>query len=78
MEYNIITILVKKPEKVGTKLQDILSLYGCVIRTRLGLHREEIKGGIIILDVYGDQNQINLLLGELKEIEGIDFKQINI
>ncbi|HOK38413.1 MAG: hypothetical protein WHW07_08235 [Bacteroidales bacterium] len=78
MEYNVISILVREPVKVGSKLQDVLSLYGCVIRTRLGLNREEIAGGIILMELNGDQNQINLLISELNEIEGIEFKQIII
>lgn len=78
MEYNVISILVREPVKVGTKLQELLSLYGCVIRIRLGLHREEIAGGIIILELSGDQKQIDLLIAELNDIEGIEFKQIII
>jgi hypothetical protein len=78
MEYNIIGILVREPSLIGTKLQNILSLYGCVIRNRLGLNREDIKGGIIILDLAGDEQQIELLTSELSSIEGIEFKQIKL
>ncbi len=75
MEYNILALLVKNPSLVGDKLQDLLTLYGCVIRHRLGLNRDNVEGGIIILDLAGDEQQIDLLLKELSKLEGIEYKQ---
>lgn len=77
MEFQIIGILVREPEKLGIKLQDLLGLYGCIIRNRIGLNREGIKGGIIILDLHGDQNQIDKFYNELEELIGIEYKQIS-
>lgn len=78
MEYEIIGILVRNPEIAAKKLQEILTHYGCIIRNRLGINRDEIKGGIIILDIAGDEKQIELFLKELNNIEGIEFKHINL
>lgn len=78
MEYTVAGILVKKPQIVAEKLQNLLSLYGCIIRTRLGLNREAIEGGIIILEIDGDEKQIELFFNDLSKLEGIDYKQIKI
>ncbi|MDD4149791.1 MAG: hypothetical protein PHE33_07165 [Bacteroidales bacterium] len=78
MEYEIIGILVINPEVGAKRLQEILTLYGCVIRNRLGINRNEVKGGIIILDLAGDKKQIELLLKELNDVEGIEYKHINL
>ncbi len=74
MEYNVLVLLVKKPLIVGDKLQNLLTLFGCVIRHRLGLNREDVEGGIIILDLAGDEQQIDLLMNGLEKIDGIEYK----
>jgi hypothetical protein len=78
MDYNIATILVRKPKIVAEKLQNLFTLYGCIIRSRLGLNRENIDGGIIILELSGDQEQIILFTQELNKLEGIDYKYIKL
>ncbi|PLX06378.1 MAG: hypothetical protein C0596_18090 [Marinilabiliales bacterium] len=78
MSYNIIGILVRKPEAGSIKLQEVLTRYGNVIRNRLGIHRDEVAGGIIILDIYGDNNQKELFYKELDSIDGIEYKHINL
>lgn len=74
MEYNILAILVKDSFLVGEKLQDLFSHFGCVIRTRLGLNNDEKGAPLIIMDLYGDSDQIKLFLNELNKIAGIEYK----
>lgn len=78
MEYTVVGILVKKPQIVAEKLQNLLTLYGCIIRTRLGINRKAIEGGIIILEIDGDVKQIDLFFSDLSKLEGIDYKRTNI
>lgn len=78
MDYNIVTILVRTPKIAAEKLQNLFTLYGCIIRSRLGLNRENIDGGIIILELTGDQEQIVLFTKELDKLEGIDYKYIKL
>jgi hypothetical protein len=78
MDYNIVTILVRKPKIAAEKLQNLFTLYGCIIRSRLGLNRENIDGGIIILELNGDLEQIVLFTQELNKLEGIDYKYIKL
>ncbi|MDR2009105.1 MAG: hypothetical protein LBQ22_01315 [Bacteroidales bacterium] len=78
MEYNILGILVKETTAAGEKLQRLFSDYGCIIRTRIGLNRDEIEGRIIIIDLHGDQTQINSLLENLNKIEGIEYKYMTL
>lgn len=78
MEYNILGIFVKDPVSSVEKLQVLFSQFGCVIRTRLGLNRNNIIGSVIIIDLHGDTYQINLFLEELNNIKDIDYKYIKI
>lgn len=78
MDYSIVTILVRKPKIAAEKLQNLFTLYGCIIRSRLGLNRDSIEGGLIILELSGDEKQIVLFNDELKKLEGIDYKYIKL
>ncbi len=59
-------------------VQAILTQYGCSIRTRLGLHETDEKccspNGLILLEMYGDENEYKGMLDELRAIDGIEAK----
>lgn len=78
MEYNILGIIIRQPKVTGEKLQDLFLQFGCIIKTRLGLNREEINEGIIILDLNGDQHQIELFINKLDTIKGIEYRHIKL
>jgi len=56
-------------------VQQILTEYGCNIRTRLGLHEVTqtvcAPTGLLILDTFGDEAEINEMEKKLKEINGL-------
>ncbi len=76
----ILGIQVQKKEGLGTRLQSILSTYGCVIRTRLGLNEPEgdyASGqGIIILELDGDEKECKSLEKELLHLEQVTVKKM--
>lgn len=60
-------------------VQEILTKYGCVIKTRIGLH-EEINGqcspkGLILLEIIDDSQAI-YVAEELCDIEEIEIQQM--
>lgn len=58
-------------------VQHLFTVYGCNIKTRLGLHEVEkvcSPNGLILLEMYGDPARCNELVDKLAEIEGIDVK----
>lgn len=63
----------------STELQDILTKYGCIIRTRIGLHDVDCgrcsQGGVILLEVINDE-LVPALQKELCHIEGIELQQM--
>ncbi len=59
-------------------VQDILTQYGCSIRTRLGLHEAD-KGycspnGLLILEMTDDLSTAQDLASKLNAIEGVEVK----
>jgi hypothetical protein len=67
----------RRPETVKT-LQKILTSYGCVIRTRLGVNEEFFgePSGLIIIELVGDEIQMDLLEKDLQKVQHIHMRKI--
>jgi len=67
---SLAAIRIKDKNEVISELQKILSLYGCSIRTRMGINLGNEDGeGLIILELTGDVSEINSLLARLSGLE---------
>ena len=75
----ILGILVKKSDHEEIiSVQKTLTAYGCVIGTRLGVN-EEFFGkpyGLIILELMGDEIQMDLLEIDLQKINKIHLRKM--
>lgn len=62
-------------------VQDILTKYGCNIKTRVGFHETNedqcSMDGILILQLFGDQTKIQDMLKEIEILEGVKVKFID-
>ncbi len=60
------------------EVNNLLSKYGCNIKTRLGLHHvtESLCGpnGLMLLEMFGDEAVCFKLQDELNTLEGIEAK----
>ncbi len=75
----IIGIKISNRLESAISVQEILTKYGCAIKTRIGLH-EEINGqcsqkGLILLEIT-DNRQASLLSNELCDIDDIEIRQM--
>ncbi len=66
----------------ATKFQQVISEFGCIIRTRIGLH-DEIKGrcsnqGVIILELIGEKNKQKTLARKITALVGAKVKLVEI
>ena len=79
-----IIIGIKLPQRTETapSFQNILSKFGCNIKTRIGLHDINetycAQDGIILLEVIGKPELIESMLKELNLIEGISCKMMTL
>lgn len=63
---SLAAIMVHDRNEVVSSVQKVLSLYGCNIRTRLGVNLGNSDGeGLIILELTGDSSEINPMLERL-------------
>jgi hypothetical protein len=61
-------------------VQELLTQYGCNIKTRLGLHEVDGKScspnGLLILELVGDSVACQQLASKLNALEGVEVKQM--
>lgn len=76
----ILGIRIIKANHTGVSLQSILSKYGGIIKTRLGLN-DVVNGhateqGIILLELSGDPNDCQQLENDLLKQQYIEVKKM--
>lgn len=66
--------------KEADKVQQVLTQYGCYIKTRLGLHEVSenfcSQSGLILLELFGDVNKQKELENILRNISGLEVKKM--
>jgi|GEM_PF-114709 len=79
MMYTVFGIYVPNRIKLATDIQEVLTEYGCNIRTRIGLHNvdKDPSNGLLLLEMYGVENIFKEIITKLKAIDNkIDIQQM--
>jgi len=76
----ILGILISDRLKEAEKVQKILTKYGCIIKTRLGIHEASdticAKKGLLLLELTGKKNEGVKMEKELSKISGMQIKKM--
>jgi len=74
----LIGLIIPHRDNLGIDVQKLLTAFGCVIRTRLGVNEVYFgePSGLIILELFGDASQFISLERSLREIEEIAIARI--
>ena len=76
----IVGVHVHNRTKQVPEVQRVLSEFGSIIRTRLGLHEVDDKGeaaaGIIILELIGTAAAADHLMRQLRKCRGVQVKKL--
>lgn len=79
-EVRILGVMINEPSKEAGLIQNILSKYGCSIRTRLGLHDIDegyaTDTGLMLLELTGDLQECQRLENELLALDGIEIQKM--
>jgi hypothetical protein len=79
---NILAILQENRVETATKVQEILTRFGCNIRVRLGLHDAGVEtcsnSGLMLLQICGQQKEADELLAELKTVPHVKAKLMSL
>jgi hypothetical protein len=80
-ELRVLGIYINDRVNNALGIQQILSKYGCSIRTRLGLHEVideySVEGGLILLELVGDRNEWLKLENELLAIDQLEVQKMD-
>ena len=79
---NVLLILVDHRKEAAVNVQKTLTAWGCLIKTRLGLHQGVQKDcsehGLIICELEGDDSQIQELKRKVELIKGVSAELVTL
>lgn len=82
MKKSILLILIGKRKDDAVKVQQILTAWGCIIKTRLGIHDGVLENcsdeGLLILELYGSDEQKEELTRKVAVIPGVSSKLVEL
>lgn len=78
----VMIVLLKQRSESAVKVQELLTEYGCSIRTRLGLHEVEENScsdeGLIILQLCAPDEMVHELEKKLNSLERVKAKTVTL
>ena len=82
MTKTILLIMIGKRKEAAVKVQQILTGWGCIIKTRLGIHDGVLDNctdeGLLILELHGEQEQKDELARKVAVLPGVTSKLVEL
>jgi hypothetical protein len=82
MSKTLLLILVGKRKETAVKVQQILTVWGCIIKTRLGIHDGVMDNcsdeGLLILELHGTEEQKKELARKVEVLTGVSSQLVNL
>ncbi|MBU2491926.1 MAG: hypothetical protein KJ571_04820 [Bacteroidetes bacterium] len=82
MGKSVLLILIGKRKEEAVKVQQILTGWGCIIKTRLGIHDGVLDNcsdeGLLILELHGTQEQKDELARKVAVLPGVTSKLVEL
>jgi hypothetical protein len=82
MNKEIMLVLIGDRKESAVKVQQILTGWGCMIKTRLGLHDDILdncsESGLLILEVVGDSEKNKEIAHKLNLLKDVDAKLVSM
>lgn len=82
METTVLSVLIGKRKESAVNVQKLLTTWGCIIKTRLGLHTGTLddctNSGLVILEIVGTPEKKEELERKLNLISGVVAKSIEL
>lgn len=82
MEKTILLILIGNRKDSAVKVQQVLTAWGCLIKTRLGIHDGILDNcseqGLVILELHGTKEQKGEVARKIAVIPGVTSKLVDL
>lgn len=82
MKKTVLVILIGSRKESAVNVQKVLTAWGCLIKTRLGIHDGVLDKcsdqGLLMLELVGEQEQMNELARKVGVIKGVSSKLVEL
>lgn len=82
MEKTVLLVLLNNRKQTAITFQKILTDWGCMVKTRLGIHDGVLNkcsnSGLVILDIVGQKKKLNEMTRKLNLVKGIKAKLVTL
>ena len=78
----ILLVLIGQRKEAAVQVQKVLTGWGCMIKTRLGIHDGVMENcsdtGLLILELAGERKQMDELARKVSLISGVSSKLVDL
>jgi hypothetical protein len=78
----ILLILIGNRKNAAVQVQKVLTGWGCMIKTRLGIHDGVMDDctdqGLLILELYGERKKMEDLARKVSLVKGVSSKLVDL
>lgn len=78
----ILLILIGNRKDSAVQVQKVLTGWGCMIKTRLGIHDGVMDNcsdeGLLILELYGEREKMEELARKVALVKGVSSKLVDL
>jgi hypothetical protein len=82
MNKTVLAILIGKRKDAAVNVQKVLTAWGCIVKTRLGIHDGVLENcsdeGLVICELVGKKEDQHELARKLEVINGVSSKLIEL
>ncbi|MDR3626190.1 MAG: hypothetical protein P4L45_05130 [Ignavibacteriaceae bacterium] len=82
MEKTLLLVLIGKRKDSAVNVQKVLTGWGCIIKTRLGIHDGILDNcsdeGLLIMELHGTKEQKEELARKIAVIPGVTSQLVNL
>lgn len=82
MTKTVLLVLIGKRKESAVEVQKVLTAWGCLIKTRLGIHDGILDNcsdsGLLILELYGTKEQKDEVARKIALIQGVSSKLVDL
>jgi hypothetical protein len=79
---NVVAMLINTRNETAVNVQKILTGWGCMIKTRLGIHDGVLDNctqtGLVLLEMVGEEAKIEEFVRKLNLVKGVTAKRITL
>ncbi len=77
---NVVAMLISTRNETAVNVQKVLTAWGCMIKTRLGIHDGVLdkcsQTGLVLMEMVGEDAQIDEFVHKLNLVKGVSAKRV--